>query len=318
MRLVRWILFPFLIISAQSFTLFAKVDRPVATKMRGLVKLIRPENIAPTMLLNFAGGWLVNPSAALFYSKPFLASSTITLFVTFYSMIVNDLFDVRVDALNNPGRPLITGQVRRGEAAALALFFAGASEYLNMRFVPVGSRSVPRLALFMVSAYTPILKRVVLIKNLSCAGLITFSLYFTGRIVDASLINNHPLFNIAAELIFWGSLQNEILLDICDREGDRKNGVPTIPVLFGRDAAYAIANFIVHFNIIWNLFYSISREYSRAHGLLVILLCAPLLNGLRKIKNSGDLDNIKRAVNSTPTSMFLVLMYLCALRLTTK
>jgi len=329
MKLLRYIFYPFLLINAQSFVIrrpaepkivlktFESYDLPVVpNKIKGVARLIRSNNILPTLLLNFTGGWLANP--LLVRSKQFIASALITIFVMSYSMIVNDLFDIEVDRINNPGRPLISGQISRREAIALSIFIAGAAELLNIRFMPVSTKPLARIALFIVTIYTPILKRICIIKNLTCAGLVSFALYYSGLAVSP-LILEYPnsLLTIAGQLIFWGSYQNEVLLDMADKDGDAIAGVPTVPVLFGNDVAYTIVNFTINFNILWNLFYQMSRAYRPEHGFLLMLFCSPLLNSLRQIKNSDfNPTAIRQAVTSNTKPMVLTLLYICLLRLT--
>lgn len=334
MKLLQYIFYPFLFINTQSFVIsrqagpkrvlktfefydaMSQLERP--NKLKGVSKLIRSNNILPALLLNFTGGWLSNPQ--LVKSKQFIVSAIITLFVMSYSMIVNDLFDLEVDLINNPERPLVTGQISRQEAIALSIFMVGLTEFLNNCFMPGPMKPLARMALFIVTIYTPILKRICIIKNLTCAGLISFALYYSGLAVNPLILQyEHSLLNIAGQLIFWGSYQNEVLLDILDKDGDEKAGVATVPVLFGNQVAYTIANFTIHLNIIWNLFYQISRLYKPQNGFLLMLFCSPLLNGLRQIKNS-DFDHtiIRKSVNSTIKPMVLTLLYICFLSSTTK
>uniref|UniRef100_A0A6C0B3U7 UbiA prenyltransferase family protein n=1 Tax=viral metagenome TaxID=1070528 RepID=A0A6C0B3U7_9ZZZZ len=334
MKLLQYIFYPFFFINARSFVIsrqakskrilktfefydaMSQLERP--NKLKGVSKLIRSDNILPALLLNFTGGWLSNPQ--LVKSKQFIISAVITLFVMSYSMIVNDVFDLEVDRINNPERPLVTGQISRREAIALSIFIVGTTEFLNNRFMPGSMKPLARMALFIVTIYTPILKRICIIKNLTCAGLISFALYYSGLAVNPLILQcEHNLLNIAGQLIFWGSYQNEVLLDILDKDGDEKAGIPTVPVLFGNEVAYTIANFTIHFNILWNLFYQMSRAYRPENGFLLILFCSPLLNGLRQIKNS-DFNHaaVRKSVNSTIKPMVLTLLYICFLRSTAK
>jgi 4-hydroxybenzoate polyprenyltransferase len=183
--------------------------------------------------------------------------------------------------------------------------------------MPVSTKPLARIALFIVTIYTPILKRICIIKNLTCAGLVSFALYYSGLAVNPLIVDvENSLLTIAGQLIFWGSYQNEVLLDIVDKDGDAKAGIPTVPVLFGNDVAYTLANFTIHFNILWNLFYQMSRAYRPEYGFLLMLLCSPLLNSLRRIKNSDfNPAIIRQAITSNTKPMIFTLLYICFLRL---
>jgi len=227
-------------------------------------------------------------------------------------MITNDIFDIELDKINNPTRPLITGAITKREAVGAAALMTGIVELLNLRYMSSPVKIYTHFALMMVLIYTPVLKRILFLKNLSCSSLVSFTLYYTGTIVSSE---PHFLLDIATQIIFWGSLQNEILLDIADCEGDKKNGILTIPVLLGKYSAFTISNYIVHINILWNMYYLMSREYSSNVGFLMMLFCSPITFGLRKIKNMQYKDTtIRNAVKGTTKPMILALLYLCFLR----
>jgi geranylgeranylglycerol-phosphate geranylgeranyltransferase len=284
------------------------------------MKLIRPENLLPTLTLNLAGGWLAQPSFNyLITSKQFFIGTILTSLIMSLSMIINDICDIDIDKTNNPSRPLVAGDVTKKEATLFATLLIGMIQFLNIRYMSTSTQISTNLGLFIVLVYTPLLKRMLVFKNVSCATLVAFSLYYTGNIVASDGIEDQFLLNAATKLIFWGSLQNEILLDIADREGDKKNGIHTIPVVFNKSFAFMVSKYIVYIRILWNMYYSMSREYSRSEGLLMLFFCSPLTVGLRNIKKMNYQDSaIRDAVKSTTKPMIIVLFYLCILRATTK
>lgn len=289
-------------------------------KTKGFVKLIRPENLLPTLTLNLAGGWLAQPSFNyLIRSKQFFIGTILTSLIMSLSMVTNDICDIEIDKTNNPSRPLVAGDVTKKEATLFATLLIGIIHFLNIHYMSLSTQISTNLALLMVLVYTPLLKQILLFKNVSCATLVAFSLYYTGNIVASGGIENQFLLNTATKLIFWGSLQNEILLDIADREGDKENGILTIPVLFGKPNAFMVSKYIVYIRILWNMYYSMSREYSHGAGLLMLFFCSPLAVGLRNIKKMNYQDSaIRDAVKSTTKPMIIALFYLCILRTTTK
>jgi geranylgeranylglycerol-phosphate geranylgeranyltransferase len=336
MRLFKVFIFLIVLISTKGFTIYNNWNRKMSLrtfesydslisdnllkKNKGFVKLIRPENLLPTLTLNLAGGWLAQPSFNyLIRSKHFFIGTILTSLIMSLSMVINDICDIEIDKTNNPSRPLVAGDVTKKEAALFATLLIGIIQFLNVRYMSASTQISTNLALFMVLVYTPLLKRMLVFKNVSCATLVAFSLYYTGNIVASDGIEDQFLLNAATKLIFWGSLQNEILLDIADREGDKKNGIHTIPVVFNKSFAFMVSKYIVYIRILWNMYYSMSREYSRSEGLLMLFFCSPLTVGLRNIKKMNYQDSaIRDAVKSTTKPMIIVLFYLCILRATTK
>ena len=254
----------------------------IKLKLGGIKRLIRANNIIPTTLLCTTGGWLANPSLkALFTSPAFYVSTLVTLFIMSASMVINDIFDYPIDRINNPTRPLITGEVSRIEAIVLSAILFISTEILSFLYLPKSLYLILQFAILNVVLYTPILKRIPLIKNLACSGMIAFAPIFTGlSVINANA--NIELLIILARLVFFGSLQIELLLDICDREGDKINRIRTIPVLFGKETTLHNIMRMFLINII-----TISMDISRLFGLKMGLVFSFMY-----VKNFIDLIKI--------------------------
>jgi geranylgeranylglycerol-phosphate geranylgeranyltransferase len=294
--------------SAKPFTPLQKVS--------AFFKLIRPSNILPTTLLTFTGGWIVNPHLFELLNTPsFIVGIFDTLLIMSTSMILNDLFDIPLDKINNPRRPLITGEVKVEEAIALSSILLGLTEYLNFMYLPSNLQIVIHTAIANILIYTPILKKIPFIKNLSCAGLVAFSVFFAGLtanpIIDFGFNKNWGLLAINSQLIFFGSLYTEILLDMCDIDGDKQNGILTLPVIYGKNMAFEIANSIAYFNILL-CFTELSIIYNFKAGLLLLLIYSPLLYYLKETKRLGfTKENINKTLKNTIPPLFMTLLYFC-------
>ena len=287
--------------------------RSFIQKTHSFMKLIRSQNILPTILLMNTGAWLAKPSLQIYKSTSFFISSLITLSIMSNSMILNDLFDMSVDKINNPRRPLITGEITKREAVISSLCLFLSSEILNMRYIPRDLQYITHYANVIITLYTPLLKRLLLIKNITCAGLVSFSVWFSGLLMNKTS-NKTGLLSIASSFLFLGSLYNEILLDIRDYEGDGQNGILTIPVLYGKSKTWKIAFCILSMNLLSNSLF-IYKLYSIRESIFFLLICSQLFINLRQIKtNHYAKDVIHRVVDDTQKQLFAVLLYLCFLR----
>jgi len=234
------------------------------------------------------------------------------------SMIINDIFDLEIDKINNPKRPLVTGEITKTDAFFFNCFLISLTELLSFKYLASNSILFVNLALLNVTIYTPILKRILFIKNLSCAFLVSFSLFFSGL---ACINSNIPLNNksnsllwIAARTIFFGSLFNELLLDMHDYKGDKENNIQTIPVVFGLNNSWVLATLIMKINIVWNSL-KIMCMYNFQIGIFLLLILSPLLYNLRTIKKSGfSKTSISNVINNSNIPLFLLLIYLCILQ----
>jgi 4-hydroxybenzoate polyprenyltransferase len=272
-------------------------------KLQDYLSLIRYNNILPTALLNISGGLIINPSIKIFSSIPFIITIINTFLITSSSMIINDLYDFEIDKINNPTRPLVTGKININEAKYLTIGLLSLTEILTFIFLNKKLNLIIQLAIINIIIYTPILKKITLIKNISCALLISFAPIFSGL----ALNTNNSLFKMitVTSLIFLGSLYCEILLDIRDREGDKKYNIKTIPVLFGNDKTFYFAATILFSIIIYTRFF----EYG-------FYLWGLLIFDLYRIKKNNYLsDLINKVTSNTHVYLFsFILLYLIKTR----
>jgi geranylgeranylglycerol-phosphate geranylgeranyltransferase len=291
------------------------VENKMKQKMKSIAKIIRIECTFPTLLLCFTGGWIANPSLYnLLTSSSFLVSSINTIFVMYVSMIINDIFDLDVDKYNNPSRPLVTGEIKVNEAIGYASLLTIAIEYSAYMWLPSVQQKYLHLALLNVLLYTPYLKKIMILKNISCAFLVAFSLYFAGLgSISGKIINNINLLRIASRLIFFGSFINELLLDMRDKYGDKINKITTIPVKYGNRISWRIALSLLFTNVMWNAF-EILKIYGFIKSVLFIMLCSPFYTNMLKIKqNSYSKSMILYFLEEATKNLLLILIYLCSL-----
>ena len=284
----------------------------VKRKTNGFIKLIRPENLIPASLLCFTGGFIINPRVMdLLKNSVFHISTLITLMVMSNSMVLNDLFDIKLDKINNPGRPLASGQITKQEAFRFSVILFIISEWLSLQYLNLSSQKLVHVANFLIVFYTPIFKRIPFFKNLVCAGLIAFSTIFTGIAIGSGSNKNYELLSVLFKTIFFGSLNVEILLDIIDMDGDKKNGVNTLPNLFGKEFAWNFANNVCFFAILTTCF-SMARLYDIRSAVYLFFLQSPMYYDMIQIQTQDyKKDVIKKYANGLMQPLFFTLAYLC-------
>jgi 4-hydroxybenzoate polyprenyltransferase len=284
-------------------------------KITPFLQLIRYQSILPTTVLSFSGGWIMNPSI----TPRFLISIVITLLVLSSSMIMNDLYDIHIDRINSPNRPLVTGKITIPEAIAATVALIGTAELCNMKIMPANMQYITHGAIALILLYTPVLKKIPLVKNLACAALVSFSPFFSGlaAISATELISQNRNYNIlliALNTIFLGSLSNEILLDIKDRKGDKENGIYTIPVITNKPVALTIAASFTAYNLFSN---SLSLAYlynNLSFGCIYGFILSPLFINLWKIyRNRYSRESITQYMKMTNYPLIAILFYLCLL-----
>jgi len=304
----------FLAFSLPSFALFQDkfvrhLQRPV---FYSTIKLIRPENCLPTVLLNVAGACIVRPS--LIKSVPFLSSVAITQTIMASSMVMNDIFDLPVDRVNQPDRPLVQGLISVRYATLLALGLLGVAELINLKFIPYKHRYITHLSAALAVLYTPVCKRVFLLKNISCAMLVSSSVLFSGLAIDVPMNRLAWTKLVAAcRLIFLGSFSNEILLDINDISGDAERGIYTIPVLFGDETSWNVAYSVMYLNILLNML-DITYSFNMKSGLAFLCICYPTLLFLLDVQTQNyNRNSVSKYCKKSMVPMAVALFFLTKL-----
>lgn len=294
--------------------LIDKVINKIILKKNNFINLIRSENIFPTLLLNFSGGWIVNPSLYnLFHSTPFIISMLTTILIMCSSMIINDILDINIDKINYPNKPLVNGSILIKEAYSYLFILLSLTELLSLKYFPKKMQFIINLSILNIILYTPFFKKLTFIKNISCAFLVSYSVIFSSLGSNINLTKNKELLKILYSTIFFGSFYNELLLDICDKDGDKKNNIPTIPVIYGNKFSINFLLYITNILLVVNTFF-LQQLYNFKIALLFPIIFFKILFNLIKIKNNNyRKDLIINYVKNTNSSLFLLLFYICSL-----
>jgi 4-hydroxybenzoate polyprenyltransferase len=294
----------------------------VNKKRESFLKLIRYKNILPTFLLSFSGGWLICPSWFLLWSNShFLVISICTQLVLFSSMIINDLFDLDIDSFNMLKRPLVTGEVTKWEAILYICFLLIFTEVLCTLFLSPNLQDCIHFSIISLLLYTPIFKKITLIKNIFCAFFVAFVVFLGGNASSLSIITLHPnfnLFSIVLSLTFFGSLFNEIMLDIRDYDGDKFYNVKTIPVIIGKEFTWLLSGLILFYNIISNTFFLMYIKGVET-GVFLPFVFVPVIKNFYDVKQKYfSKQSIIDVVNVYCGKTFLIILlffYLQALEI---
>lgn len=155
--------------------------------------------------------------------------------VTAAGNVINDYFDLEIDRINKPRRPLPSGRLSRDEARILYIL-------LLLALVPIAWRMPPFARMFValwvaaLHLYGSILKREVLIGNL-LVSLVCSS----GFVLGGWLAGRPQEGLVPAVLAFFFLMGREIVKDAEDLEGDRKVGARTLSAKYGPERSLFLA-----------------------------------------------------------------------------
>ena len=191
---------------------------------RGLVDLIRPVNCAMIGFAVVVGAFVSKPSSIPWLQ---LVLGFFTgFFVCAYSMSVNDVYDLEVDRVNRPDRPIPSGRisVRQASTLSLTMLVVGLACAL-ISFVPLAVVMAVAYA-FLSWLYNAKAKRTGLPGNLIVASSLAIPFIYGGAVSGGSI--GGSLLLMMALTAFFSGVGREVVKSMADVEGDAKREVNSI------------------------------------------------------------------------------------------
>ena len=203
-------------------------------RFQGFLHLTRPGNAIAAAVFTgigaFVGGALL--------ARPIDAAAAMaaTVLATGAGNAINDYFDREIDRINAPERPIPSGLTAPREALAFsAALFLGA--VLVALSLPVVALAIALFNLLALLAYTEFFKGLPGVGNALVAYLSGSTFLFGGAAVGALGVSVVVLFVLAALATF----ARELVKDVEDLEGDREEGLRTLPIVAGERTSLALA-----------------------------------------------------------------------------
>ena len=204
-------------------------------KALAYLQLARPLNVIIGALSIFMGAFIAGSIEPL--NKVILAMISGAL-IAGAANSINDYFDVNIDSINKPYRPIPANKLTRREAYtySLVLFVLGV---LLSIFINQTAFIIAIFACLLLYTYSARLKRTVIWGNLTVSFMTAFAFIYGGVAVDLLTISLIPA--IFAFLFHFG---REIIKDIEDMNGDQSDGARTLPLIYGVRISLLLMTFI--------------------------------------------------------------------------
>jgi geranylgeranylglycerol-phosphate geranylgeranyltransferase len=188
----------------------------------GYVVIIRPVNCAITFLSVLVGAWI---GKGILDLQHVLLAGVVGFCACAFGNIVNDLYDVEIDRINNPQRPLPADRVEKRFVIVLAILLCIISFLISMSLGVILFLLV-LCTLLMLFLYASYFKKTVF-SNFIIA-LISGASFILGGLVTKNYACTFPfLFS------FFIHVPREVIKDILDIQGDKTAGVVSLPMVLG-------------------------------------------------------------------------------------
>ncbi len=224
-----------------------------------------------------------------------------TVFIAAGGYIINDLEDYEIDLLNKPKQVIINQYISKPNAWRL---YWGISilGFLISLYLAFYVNNLPLIfiyptAVFLLFFYSKSLKKSVLwgnvVVSIFCAfvaGIIIFAerenvwlLNYDNLEVGNKIVE---LFGFYLLFAFFSTMFREIIKDLEDEEGDRKNGCQTLPIIFGKKTGKWVGIFFGNvLLLILGYWLFLKKENGFDLGLIYILvgIILPLIFSIVKL-----------------------------------
>jgi geranylgeranylglycerol-phosphate geranylgeranyltransferase len=155
-----------------------------------------------------------------------------------YSMVINDYYDIEVDRVNQPDRPLPSGALSLRGAIALALALLGVGVLASLALLSPVALGVVALYAFLSWLYNYRAKEYGLPGNLIVASSLAIPFIYGGVVSGGSVTSSLLLFMAATA--FLSGVGREVVKAMADTVGDEKRGIRSFARVHGMRRAAAV------------------------------------------------------------------------------
>jgi geranylgeranylglycerol-phosphate geranylgeranyltransferase len=203
----------------------------VVNPLIGFVLVTRLDNSFEAAAYTLLGAYLGSSLAQTLSSRSLCAALVVGLIVA-YGFVINDYWDVEVDRLSKPDRPIPSGRVSRRAAGMVAALLTITALMVALSLGPAMAW-MAGFTILLATLYSYYLKATVLLGNAAMA-LLDASIVIYGGLSVENLV---PAIWVISILTFLYAFAQEILYTVADREGDARAGLRTTAAALGPNRA---------------------------------------------------------------------------------
>ncbi|MFC7045216.1 geranylgeranylglycerol-phosphate geranylgeranyltransferase [Halobacteriaceae archaeon GCM10025711] len=204
-----------------------------AARVRGLAELTRPGNAIVAGVLTFIGAFVAGGVATHQFEAA--AAAVATVLAAGAGNAINDYFDRDIDRINAPDRPIPRGAVSPRGALSLSVVLFVVAVVL-VASLPLAAIAIAVVNLVALVTYTQLFKGLPGVGNALVAYL-GGSTFLFGAAAVGSMRTVVVLFLLSAA----STLTREIIKDVEDVDGDREEGLNTLPIAVGERRSLWVA-----------------------------------------------------------------------------
>ena len=238
-------------------------------RLLSIIKISRPLNVLIVFLTIIIAGFICSKNNEI--PPPVFLAALSASFIAAAGYIINDYFDIKIDEVNRPDRPLVSGSLSLKSAIICYITFSLAGLLLAV-IINYTAFVIAILTVLLLFIYSYKIKSITLVGNFSIAVLTGLTFIYGGVSV-----NNMSFAIIPALFALLINFIREIVKDMEDINGDMKNDIETFPSKFGFPVAKNFIVIITAVLILFTCYPYIIRLYKIEYFIVVMSIVNPIL-----------------------------------------
>ncbi|CDG65607.1 Digeranylgeranylglyceryl phosphate synthase [Methanobacterium sp. MB1] len=199
--------------------------------MNPYLEILRPGNAIMAVIAIFLMAIISGE-----FTLEVLMAAVVVFLVTGAGNSINDYFDHKIDAINKPQRPIPSGRISLKGALIYSLFLFAVGVIIAFA-IDLLLGIIALFSSLLMIYYARDLKTKCLIGNMSISFLTGLCFIFGGIAVEQITVSIYLGF-----YAFLMTMAREIVKDMEDQEGDRKEGATTLPIVYGNRTSSILAS----------------------------------------------------------------------------
>jgi len=271
----------------------------IGYRIKQYVRIVRPKNSIMIGLAVIIGIVLTDPRQV--FSLKAAYGFLTGFFISCYSMIVNDIYDIEVDKVNKMDRPLARGEISVQSAWLYGVILLSVGLMFSY-FTTILGFTIALMFAFISWLYNFILKRHGIIGNMTVA-VSTIVPYLYGNFIlsfnsiqDLSRLNAllSPAVSWFSIVSFFAVTGREVIKTISDIDGDRVRGVRSVAICWGKENAAKIGAMFFILAVVCTLGPYIFRQMGEIYLLAVSFPDALFVYLAYSILKDSSRENVLR------------------------
>jgi geranylgeranylglycerol-phosphate geranylgeranyltransferase len=271
--------------------------------LKGYIKIIRPTNCI-MMGIGIISGYII-ASGSISFSVELLAGIIVAAAFTAFANVTNDIIDYEIDKINQPHRPLPSGEMSRKQATYYSIFLLILGLFASVFTKNIWFMIIPPIVAIVTVLYNVYLKKYGFVGNVVVSFLVALSLV-GGSLIAVKYITSYTV--IFSSMAFFANLGREVHKGIVDVEGDKTKGIRTIAITKGERYAKAVAIFFYMLAVILSTLPAIQGLTNGYYLVMAPIVALLFLSSSLNLWKTSDKNVLRKEKDKVRVWMLLAML----------